>query len=73
MQRREDAKLAGIADESVEPAPAPIDRLAEPVDRRAVLEVHRNQRRRLARSGTQGLDRVVEFLQRALGAREPIT
>ena len=46
-----DAEHAGVADEGVEPAPASIERLAEPIDRGVVAQVERNERRRAPRRG----------------------
>ena len=57
---------AGIADQHVEPAVALVERQRQPVDAVEVLQVERHQRRRAA----GGLDRVVELLQPADGARD---
>ena len=70
VQRRQDAENAGVADEGVEPAPASIERLAQPVDRRhgragRAARAWPGSPRRAERA-----DLVVELLERALGARE---
>ena len=49
-------------------APATIQRLAEAVDRRVILEIERNERREALAVRPQCADRVVEILERALGA-----
>ena len=69
-ERRDRAEHAGIADENVEPAPALMDRPAEPVERVVIPEIAGDQRRRRLVGRPQRADGVVEFLQRALGAGE---
>ncbi len=59
---------AGVAEQGVEPAPAVVDRAAEPVERVEIGKVERNQR--CAGAGRRGADFVVEFLEPALGARD---
>ena len=70
VQRRQRAEHAGVADENVETAPAPKQRLAEPIDRRMIPEIAGDQGRRVFGAGARGADFVVEFLERALRARE---
>ena len=66
--RRQLAQDAGIAHEDVEPAPALVDRRAQPVEGLEVLQVHRHEgcgRALLA-------DGVVELFQGALGAGDDV-
>ena len=66
-ERRHRPKRAGVADENVELAPALVDRCPQPVERVEIRDVAGRQRRRLAAFGA---DRIVEVLERALGAGE---
>ena len=61
---------AGGADENVEAPPAPVQRLAEPVDGGKIAQIAGHQRRRGLDVGAQRANLVVEFLQPALGARQ---
>ena len=70
MQRRQGAERAGVADEDVEAAPATVERLAEPVDRRVIAEIAGNQGRGILGLRPQCADRVVELFERALGSRQ---
>ncbi len=65
-ERRQRAELAGVSDEHVEFLEALVQRGAEPVERIEVAEVERHQR------GARPLllDRIVEILEPADGARE---
>ena len=64
-ERCDGAEHAGIAHQNVEPAPALVDRGAEPVDGLEIRDVAGHERR-LAAFAPNG---VVEFLERSLGSR----
>ena len=65
-KRRHRPEHAGIANENIELAPAFENRGAEAVERLEILEVARHQ----GRFASRAPDRIVEFLERALGAGE---
>ena len=69
MERRKHTERPRIADESVEPAPAAVKRLAKPIDRVPIAQVDRHECRGFL-AGPQRLDLVVQFLERALRAGE---
>ena len=70
MERRQRPQRAGVADQRVEPAPALVQGLAEPIDGGEVAQIAGDQCRRRFDVGAQGANFVVELLQRALGAGE---
>src|SRR6516162_1130040 len=65
-ERGQRPKNAGIADHHIESSETLVQGRAEPVDAQVVLEVERHERGRSA----QALDRIVELLEPADGARE---
>jgi hypothetical protein len=69
VQRRQRTEHAGVGDEDVEPPPAPIESLAEPIDRVVVLEIEGDQSGAVGIAGIGGSDLVVQRFQRPLGSR----
>src|SRR5215472_18015691 len=65
-ERGQRPKNAGIADHHIESSETLVQGRAEPIDAGVVFEIERHERGR----STQALDRVVELLEPADGARE---
>ena len=69
MERRERSENAGVADQRVEPAPPLVDSGAETIESCKVAQIDRDQSRWGGLVWPERTNLVVEFFERALGAR----